>query len=60
MQELIKEEKEMFVSYSKKSKKAKREADVSKRVVWGFSPVTRVKQSKKIYNRKKSWGCDCG
>jgi len=43
----------MFVSYSKKSKKAKREADVSKRVVWGFSPVTRVKQSKKIYNRKK-------
>ena len=43
----------MFVSYSKKSKKAKREADMTKRKIWGFSPVTRVKPSKKIYNRKK-------
>ena len=23
------------------------------RVVWGFSPISRVKNSKKIYNRKK-------
>ena len=23
------------------------------RVVWGFNPVSRVKPSKKIYNRKK-------
>jgi hypothetical protein len=23
------------------------------RVVWGFSPVTRVKASKKVYSRKK-------
>ena len=42
----------MFVSYNKRSKKAKREADVSKRIVWGFSPVTRIKPSKKIYSRK--------
>lgn len=24
------------------------------RVIWGFSPITRVKPSKKIYSRKKS------
>jgi hypothetical protein len=24
------------------------------RVVWGFNPISRVKPSKKIYNRKKS------
>lgn len=23
------------------------------RVVWGFSPITRVKASKKVYSRKK-------
>ncbi|MCT7606884.1 MULTISPECIES: hypothetical protein [Aliarcobacter] len=25
---------------------------VKTRVVWGFKPITRVKQSKKIYSRK--------
>ena len=43
----------MFISYDKKSKKARREDDLSKRVIWGFSPVTRVKQSKKVYNRQR-------
>lgn len=23
------------------------------RVMWGFNPITRVKPSKKVYNRKK-------
>jgi hypothetical protein len=44
----------MFVSYNKKSKKNKRIDDLEKRVTWGFSPVTRIKPSKKIYNRKKN------
>lgn len=26
---------------------------IKSRVVWGFSPVSRVKQSKKVYSRKK-------
>lgn len=26
--------------------------DIKIRVVWGFKPTTRVKQSKKIYSRK--------
>jgi hypothetical protein len=44
----------MFVSYDKKSKKAKRADDLAKRVTWGFSPVTRVKSSKKVYNRQQA------
>ncbi len=26
---------------------------IKHRITWGFNPVTRVKQSKKIYSRKK-------
>jgi hypothetical protein len=28
-------------------------SEIRSRVVWGFSPITRVKQSKKVYSRKK-------
>ena len=28
-------------------------SEIKSRVVWGFSPITRVKPSKKVYNRKK-------
>ncbi len=28
-------------------------SEIKSRVVWGFSPITRVKQSKKVYNRKR-------
>lgn len=42
-----------MVSYNKKSKKARREYDKSKRTTWAFSPVSRVKPSKKVYNRKR-------
>ncbi len=44
----------MFTPYAKKSKKARRADDLAKRVTWGFSPVTRVKQSKRVYNRREA------
>lgn len=43
----------MFTSYEKLSKKQKKEMNNAKRVTWDFKPVTRVKPSAKIYNRKK-------
>ena len=43
----------MFVSYCKKSKKAKREDNNAKRKFWNFSPITRIKKSGKIYSRKE-------
>lgn len=42
-----------MISKSKMSKKARRELDKQKRVTWDFSPVSRVKKSKKVYNRKR-------
>lgn len=42
-----------MISKSKMSKKARRKLDKQKRVTWEFSPVSRVKPSGKIYNRKK-------
>lgn len=41
----------LFTSREKLSKKARREMDQSRRAVWNMSPVTRVKQSDKAYNR---------
>ena len=43
-----------LVSKNKLSKKARRELDKQKRVTWDFSPVSRVKPSKKVYNRRWS------
>lgn len=40
-----------MVPMDKLSKKAKRRAAANKRVTWAFSPVSRVKQSKKRYRR---------
>lgn len=42
-----------MTSYNKLSKKAQRDYNASKRVTWDFSPTTRVKESKKLYNRKR-------
>ena len=42
-----------FIPREKLSKKARRALDVQRRAAWGFSPVTRKVESKKIYNRKK-------
>lgn len=30
-----------------------KKSETKQRVTWGFNPVSRVKPSKKIYNRKK-------
>jgi len=43
-----------LVSKNKLSKKARRELDKQQRVTWDFSPVSRVKPSKKVYNRRWS------
>lgn len=43
----------MFVPAEKMSKKKRKELNSAKRTEWAFSPVTRVKPSKKIYNRKR-------
>ena len=44
---------EKFVAENKMSKKARKELNNARRVTWGFSPVTRSKESKKLYNRKR-------
>lgn len=41
-----------MISKSKLSKKARKELNKQKRVTWDFSPVSRVKPSKKVYNRR--------
>lgn len=43
----------MYVSKNKLSKKAQKELNRQKRTTWDFSPVSRVVQSKKVYNRKR-------
>ncbi len=40
-----------FVAQEKQSKKQKSKAEKARRRVWGFSPVTRVKKSRKVYRR---------
>ncbi len=43
-----------YVAYKDLSKKEKKKRDREKRVTWeGKKPVTRVKESKKLYSRKK-------
>ena len=43
-----------FIPKEKMSKKARREHDRNMRTIWGISPVTKLKENKKIYNRKKA------
>ena len=47
-----------MVSKSKMSKKARKELNSQKRKIWAMSPVTRVKQSKKLYDRKRKENYD--
>lgn len=52
---------EKFISYEKLSKKKQKELNAAKRGNWGIvKPVTKVKPSAKLYNRKKKdqMGCD--
>ena len=45
-----------FISQDKMSKKARKELNKQKRVTWEHSPVTKIVESKKRYNRKnKNW-----
>lgn len=43
------------ISRDKMSKKAQRELARQKRNTWPVSPITRVKESGKVYSRKKKW-----
>lgn len=42
-----------FVSKEKLSKKARKELDRQRRILWQYSPVTKKIESKKLYDRKK-------
>ena len=42
-----------FVPKDKMSKKARKELNKQKRATWGFSPVTKTVESKKVYSRKR-------
>lgn len=44
-----------MLSRNKMSKKDKKKLDAQKRVTWDFRPVTRIKESKKIYSRKDKY-----
>ena len=43
-----------FISVDKMNKKQRAAYFKQRRAVWGINPVTRTKQSKKAYNRKKA------
>ena len=45
--------KEIFVEYSRLSKKKKKEYNKKKRTFWSMSPVQKTKKSGKIYDRKR-------
>ena len=52
---------ERFVSYEKMSKKQQKIVNASKRGNWGnVKPITKVKESAKVYNRKKQNSQGCG
>ena len=42
-----------FVPETKMSKKARKELNAQRRTTWGFSPVARKVESRKVYNRKR-------
>ena len=42
-----------FIPKGKLSKKAQKELNRQRRVIWDFSPVTKTVDSKKIYSRKR-------
>ena len=45
---------EKFIAYEKLSKKEQKKLNSAKRGSWGLvKPITKVKESAKIYNRKK-------
>lgn len=52
---------EKYISYEKMSKKQQKLVNVSKRGGWGnVKPITKIKASAKVYNRKKQNSQDYG
>ena len=52
---------EKYISYEKMSKKQQKLVNASKRGSWGnVKPITKVKTSAKVYNRKKQNSQDYG
>ena len=52
---------EKYISYEKMSKKQQKIVNASKRGNWGnVKPITKVKASAKVYNRKKQNSQDYG
>ena len=45
---------EKFIPRGKMSKKARKAHDLKSRTIWAISPVTKLKENKKVYNRKKT------
>ena len=43
-----------FIPKEKLSKKARRELNAARRTLWVVSPISKMVESKKVYNRKKS------
>ena len=43
----------VFVPENKMSRKARKELNRGRRATWGFSPVTKTVESRKVYNRKR-------
>ena len=43
-----------MIPKKKLNKKAQKELNRQRRVLWDFSPVTRTVDSKKLYNRKRN------
>ncbi len=43
-----------MIPKKKLSKKAQKELNRQRRVLWDFSPVTRTVDNKKLYNRKRN------
>ena len=52
---------EKYISYEKMSKKQQKLVNASKRGSWGnVKPITKIKESAKVYNRKKQNSQDYG
>lgn len=45
--------KKALIPREKLTKKQKRALNLKKRATWAFSPVTRVRQDKTVYRRKR-------
>jgi len=47
-----------MIPKEKMSKQARREMNRERRTQWDMNPVTRVKESKKLYRRNQRWAVE--